>query len=120
MRGTAGAGVSAMNTPIERLRQRHVAAGFPDNQCCVVLSCGLTWPCDTIAALDALEEGLHNLQARLDAATVLIRQAMKERHNRAIWEADHWESVCGASAGTSIDTCENCRPYREWLGGEGQ
>lgn len=50
-----------MTTPIERLRQRHVAAGFPDNQCCVVLSCGLTWPCDTVAALDALEEGLHNL-----------------------------------------------------------
>ena len=65
-----------MNTPIERLRQRHVAAGFPDNQCCVVLSCGLTWPCDTIAALDALEEGLHNLHARIDAATVLLNEAL--------------------------------------------
>lgn len=75
-----------MNTPIERLRQRHVAAGFPDNQCCVVLSCGLTWPCDTVAALDALEAELDGvgqayggearhadaLQARLDAATVLL------------------------------------------------
>ena len=71
MRGTAGAGVSAMNTPIERLRQRHVAAGFPNNQCCVVLSCGLTWPCDTIAALDALEEGLHNLQARIEQADAM-------------------------------------------------
>ena len=51
-----------MNTPIERLRQRHVAAGFPDNQCCVVLSCGLTWPCDTIAALEAL--GAENVRLR--------------------------------------------------------
>lgn len=56
-----------MTTPIERLRQRHVAAGFPDNQCCVVLSCGLTWPCDTVAALDALEAERDELRARVNA-----------------------------------------------------
>ena len=77
-----------------------------------------------IAALDALEEGIESarrhmyalnkavaderdktrsLQARIDAATVLIRRAMEERR-----------MTFHPTGG--IDTCENCRPYREWLG----
>ena len=43
------------------------------------------------------------LQARIDAATVLIRRAMEERR-----------MTFHPTGG--IDTCENCRPYREWLG----
>lgn len=61
-----------MSTPIENLRQVHRLCVVPcfdhslvgDRAHC--LTCAVTWPCDTIAAPDALE-------ARLDAATVLIR-----------------------------------------------
>jgi hypothetical protein len=95
--------------------------------------CSVTWPCDTVAALDALEEErnkyamnlgfaedeIAELRYRLDIATELIQQAMRARH--AIISVGSGDRACGAPpSATRIDTCENCRPYREWLGGEGQ
>ena len=125
-----------MTTPIERLRKLH------EQDCNCMCTCGECnlpeTPCDLIAALDALEAEtewlragaakaldaqraeIDALQARLDAAAVLIRQAMKERHTTYRTVRGVGKSVCGSPLGTSIDTCENCRPYREWLGGEGQ
>ena len=120
-----------MSTPIERLRNEHRHCSCWGENCAVKRhpnedwdshceQCSVTWPCDTIAALDALEEGLHNLHARIDAATVLIRQAMRERHYSIRPNTGDSGTRCGSPIGTSIDTCENCRPYREWLEGEGQ
>ncbi len=115
-----------MTTTIERLRERH----RPEPKC---VRCLDVWPCDTVAALDALEEQLQDLlvirpsrgqlQARLNAATELIRQAMKERHTkgRHSWDDDdgtHTLLLCGSKLGTPIDTCENCAPYRAWLAGK--
>ena len=96
-----------------------------------------------IAALDALEEGIESarrhmyalnkavaderdktrsLQARLDAATVLIRQAMGERHTGIVTDRTGGVWInrrrCGSDLGTSIATCENCAPYRAWLAGD--
>lgn len=50
-----------MSTPIENLRQVHRLCVVPcfdhslvgDRAHC--LTCAVTWPCDTVAALDALE-----------------------------------------------------------------
>ncbi len=128
-----------MSTPIERLRALHKPCEpciytnhwFARTAGTHCQECLDTWPCDTIAALDALEAGLHSLldarptrgqlKARLDAATELIRQAMEERHYSIRPNTGDSETRCGSPIGTSIDTCENCRPYREWLGkGEGQ
>ena len=121
-----------MTTPIERLRALHKPCVMPcfdhawvgDRHHCAGPHCLATWPCDTVAALDALEEGLHELLdarptrgqlfQRLDAATVLIRQAMNEVH------LDHYRIDSRGQGFKRIDTCENCRPYREWLEGEGQ
>ena len=121
--------------PIERLRKLH------EQDCNCMCTCGECnlpeTPCDLIAALDALEAGLvaaeeeiqdllalrptrGQLVQRLDAATVLIRQAMEERHYSIRPNTGDSETRCGSPIGTSIDTCENCRPYREWLEGEGQ
>ena len=143
-----------MSTPIERLRNEHRHCSCWGENCAVKRhpnedwdshceQCSVTWPCDTIAALDALEADLKEtrdiatshyiqlrnlgvknadmgnetadaLQARLHAATVLIRQAMKEVH------LDHYRIDSRGQGFKRIDTCENCRPYREWLEGEGQ
>ena len=97
-----------MSTPIERLRKLH------EQDCNCMCTCGECnlpeTPCDLIAALDALEEGLHNLHARIDAATVLIRQAM---------EREHYSRHGGVSPSVSAPaTCSACASYREWLGGE--
>lgn len=129
------------DTPVTRLRELHrrcscwgencggVRPNVDANSHCA--KCIVTYPCDTIAALDALDallvvspadleafalstqsiirhaEGkdteIRALQARIDAATVLIRRAMEERR-----------MTFHPTGG--IDTCENCRPYREWLG----
>lgn len=149
-----------MTTPIERLREQHRPCSVPcfthswvgDRAHCAKCSLpdrAYTWPCDTIAALDALEvEGrdiqfrMFELQTRLDAAekeildllalrptrgqlvqrldaaTVLIRQAMEERHYSIRPNTGDSETRCGSPLGTSIDTCPNCRPYREWLAGD--
>ena len=185
-----------MSTPIERLRALHKPCAMPcfdhawvgDRQHCAGPHCLATWPCDTIAALEALEkerdstivepitvahlEELRNtfdrprrnlgdypsgrfsdhevggllslaekqaaeldlareaygmamdaereMEACLAAATVLIRQAMRERHYSIRPNTGDSGTRCGSPIGTSIDTCENCRPYREWLEGEGQ
>ncbi len=153
-----------MSTPIERLRALHKPCVMPcfdhawvgDRQHCAGPHCLATWPCDTVAALDALEyeldlareaydmamdaeremqtridaleAGLHSLldarptrgqlTARLDAATVLIRQAMGERHYSIRPNTGDSETRCGSPIGTSIDTCPDCAPYREWLAGK--
>ena len=128
-----------MSTRIERLRNEHRHCSCWGENCSVkckpqedwnshCFKCAVTWPCDTIAALDALEKGLHQLldarpsrgqlMARLDVATELIRQAMEERHYSIRPNTGDSETRCGSPIGTSIDTCENCRPYREWLGKE--
>lgn len=114
------------DTPVTRLRELHRLWTSSEKQTyCQACQLGFAkWPCDTIAALDALEEGIESarrhmyalnkavaderdktrsLQARIDAATVLIRRAMEERR-----------MTFHPTGG--IDTCENCRPYREWLG----
>ena len=129
-----------MSTPIERLRERHQLWDMPEKpNVHVCAECADPWPCDTIAALDALEEQVDHpferreldkayaaemaaseqsrkLQARIDAARELIRQALRLRHT--IVSIGSGKRACGSSLGTSIDTCENCRPYREWLGGK--
>ena len=71
-----------MSTPIERLRNEHRHCSCWGENCSVkckpqedwnshCFKCAVTWPCDTIAALDALEEGLHNLQARIEQADAM-------------------------------------------------
>ena len=95
------------DSPIVRLRTLHEQ----DCNCmCTCVECNSAeTPCDSITALDALEADIsamadgpsvdwwqhtvNELQARLDAVTVLIA--------------------------TSIDTCPNCAPYRAWLAGLG-
>lgn len=108
-----------MDSAIDRVRTAHT--GFH--------LCGgraFREDCDTIAALDALEEGLHELLdarptrgqlfQRLDAATELIRQGMETAHILHFVKSTTWPDL----AKPDIDTCENCRPYREWLEGGGQ
>ena len=123
-----------MTTPIENLRAywaKHRSLGRP------IPDVGGEELDVLLAALDALEarlvaaeEEIQDLLAlrptrgqlvqRLDAATVLIRQAMEERHYSIRPNTGDSETRCGSPLGTSIDTCPNCRPYREWLEGEGQ
>lgn len=114
------------STPMSRLRERHRGFHYCDGG-----AMATEQRCDTIAALEELEalplvspadlesldmsmqsiirhaEGketeIRALQARINAATVLIRRAMEERR-----------MTFHPTGG--IDTCENCRPYREWLG----
>lgn len=132
------------DTPVTRLRERHrrcscwgencggVRPNVDANSHCA--KCIVSWPCDTIAALDALDallvvspadleafalstqsiirhaEGkdteIRALQARIDAATALIRQAM-----------DGWHSTHSTYL-PDIDTCPHCAPYRAWLAGD--
>ena len=48
-----------MSTPIERLRERHQLWDMPEKpNVHVCAECADPWPCDTIAALDALESEL--------------------------------------------------------------
>lgn len=93
------------STPIDRLRALHEPILCPD--CGSDEHCGYcgneTWPCDTIAALDALE-------ARLDAATALIWGAQMDEH-----------MIHGASLKrAALRACEHpsCAPYRAWLAGD--
>lgn len=155
------------DTPVTRLRELHrrcscwgencggVRPNVDANSHCA--KCIVTYPCDTIAALDALEaeaakgldlqrtvidtqrahidglelhnqvledmtanyaEGWNALQARIDAATELIRQALYERHNTYRLPSGGVERLCGAPLSASIDTCPNCAPYRAWLAGD--
>ena len=129
---------SAPDTPIARLRELHRPWTSSEKQTyCQACQLGYAkWPCDTIAALDALEEGIESarrhmyalnkavaderdktrsLQARIDAATVLIREAMFERHRTSHF-GPFSGRPCGSPLSTSIDTCPNCATYRAWLG----
>lgn len=124
------------DNPVARLRAQHWQCD--SSSACQAPRRKALAPCDVAAALDALEAEtewlragaakaldaqraeIDALQARLDAAAVLIRQVMKERHTTYRTVRGVGKSVCGSPLGASIDTCENCRPYREWLGGEGQ
>ncbi len=108
------------DTPIARLREDHYRLGptAGDGGFCAL--CNDEWPCDTIAALDALEAEAKDaeltvlkvaadLWARIDAAEVLIRGAQMDEH------MNHGASLKRAA----LRTCEhpNCAPYREWLAG---
>lgn len=117
-----------MTTPVENLRKLH---RYCNRQHCMDTTphcfiCGVNdaWPCDTVAALDALEAGLHELLdarptrgqlfQRLDAATVLIRQAMATVHIlHFVRQPDSWHDL----AKPDIDACPDCAPYRAWLAG---
>ena len=100
--------MSSDSSPVSRLRERHTGL----HQCDAYwFRPGPSERCPTIAALDAL-------QARIDAATVLIRQAMKGRHFSIQPNTGDSETRCGAPFGTSIDTCPNCQPFRAWLEGD--
>lgn len=116
-------------TPIDRLRGLHQKSKV--HHWCT--ACKVPMPCDTIAALDALGEQTAQEEAevvslrarvqrqrdRLDAATVLIRQAMKERHTRlSTLTANGYTRSCGASLSTPIDTCPECAPLHAWLAGD--
>ena len=123
--------------PIERLRKLHEQ----DCNCmCTCSECNLPeTPCDTVAALDALEAERDELrarvnadapyssmmaatdrwqrraialQARLDAATELIRQGWLSLHRYHAMTEEAWL--------TTLQTCEFCAPFRAWLEGEGQ
>lgn len=169
----AGAGDAAMSTPIENLRKHHKPCEpciytnhwFARTAGTHCQECLDTWPCDTVAALDALEAERDELRARvnadapyssmmaatdrwqrraialqarldavekeiqdllalrptrgqlfqrLDAATELIRQGMETAHILHFVKSTTWPDL----AKPDIDTCPNCRPYREWLGGK--
>lgn len=103
------------DTPIARLRALHKEGlrsrdglTYP-NRCAI---CAQSWPCDTIAALDALEvEGrdiqfrMFELQTRLDAATKLIRKFVADDDRvHEVWS-------------TPGEECEY-QPFREWLAGD--
>lgn len=106
------------DTPIARLREKHRHCSCWGENCGVKRypkedwnshceKCAVTWPCDTIAALDALEvEGrdiqfrMFELQTRLDAATKLIQEAMSHIHMTE-----------------PLTDCELCTPFRAWLAG---
>jgi len=102
------------DTPIDRLRELHrrcscwgencggVRPNVDANSHCA--KCIVTYPCDTIAALDALE-------ARLDAATVLIR------------DTDAFLEVCDLQTHGMLLShfCIFSEPrmrVREWLAGD--
>ena len=132
-----------MTTPIDRLRELHrrcscwgencggVRPNVDANSHCA--KCIVTWPCDTIAALDALAEGIESarrhmyalnkavaderdktrsLQARIDAATVLIRNMIAQDDRvHEVWD------------GLDEGPCPETAPFRAWLAsakGEGQ
>lgn len=123
------------DSPMSRLRERHRGFHYCDGG-----AMATEQRCDTIAALEELGERddlpyepealrefrergyvtkeVDALQARIDAATVLIRQAMKERHFSIQPNTGDSETRCGSPFGTSIDTCPNCAPFRAWLAGE--
>lgn len=100
------------DTPIARLREDHYRLGptAGDGGFCAL--CNDEWPCDTIAALDALEvEGrdiqfrMFELQTRLDAATKLIRKFVADDDRvHEVWS-------------TPGEECEY-QPFREWLAGD--
>ena len=120
-----------MSTPIENLRQVHRLCVVPcfdhslvgDRAHC--LTCAVTWPCDVIAALDALEEGLHNLLARIEQANALatVVQLARNGHywaNNAEQRADPLGYLQSRVEDLADKADTALRDYREWLGGEGQ
>lgn len=122
-----------MSTPIERLRKQHElcepciytnhwfarTAGIHCQECLD------TWPCDTVAALDALEEGLHNLQARIEQADALatVVQIARNGHywaNNAEQRADPLGYLQSRVEDLADKADTALRAYREWLEGGGQ
>lgn len=89
-----------MTTPIERLREQHRPCSVPcfthewvgDRAHCAKCSLpdrAYTWPCDTIAALDALEEGLHQLlDARPSRGQLMARLDTLEAENARLREQE--------------------------------
>ncbi len=137
------------DTPVTRLRERHrrcscwgencggVRPNVDANSHCA--KCIVTWPCDTIAALDALDallvvspadleafalstqsiirhaEGkdteIRALQARIDAATVLIREV-----DTLLRVLD--TRMCGTRLSHFCDFSEPRMRVRAWLAGD--
>ena len=125
-----------MTTPIERLREQHRPCSVPcfthswvgDRAHCAKCSLpdrAYTWPCDTIAALDALEEGLHNLQARIaqaDALAAVVQIALNGHYwaNNAEQRADPLGYLQSRVEDLADKADTALRDYLEWLKGEGQ
>jgi len=68
----------------------------------------------------ALAAELEELKKKNTILRELLKQAMKERHYTLppapqFYNSQPRSAHCGAPIGTSIDTCEYCRPYREAL-----
>ncbi len=69
---------------------------------------------------DAQVAELEELKKKNAILRELLKQAMKERHYTLppapqFYNSQPRSAHCGAPIGTSIDTCEYCRPYREAL-----
>lgn len=73
------------------------------------VSCGARFQ-DIIAAQ---RTHIRDLEAQLAAAREFIREETKRRHYTIDVLTQRME--CGASLGTSIDTCERCNPWRLML-----
>lgn len=98
------------DTPIDRLREKHRHCSCWGENCGVKRypkedwnshceKCAATWPCDTVAALDALE-------ARLDAATVLA-EAVQWLIDEARGSRE-WRATRGMKPATDISRFKAC------------
>ena len=112
------------DTPIARLRARHQRwiDPQPDRATDTCTKCPEAWPCDTIAALDALEAEAKDaeltvlkvaadLWARIDAAEVLIREV-----DTLLRVLD--TRMCGTHLSHFCDFSEPRMRVRAWLVGD--
>lgn len=118
-----------MTTPIDRLRELHRPCPRPNcnslySHCDLCGQGAMGWPCDTIAALDALEAEaewlraqaakaldaqraeIDALQARLDAATVLA-EAVQWLIDEARGSRE-WRATRGMKPATDISRFKAC------------